>query len=182
MSGPSGETRQRNLLGTRIAGERRRQGLTLADLAVRSGLSVSTLSKVENGRMTLTYPNLALVAEGLGIDVAMLFRDEARSRPAGRRSITRERDQNPRRIPGFELRYLAEEMLEKRLVPMVMTVEARSLSEAGGLKRHDGEEVYYVLRGAAELHTDIYAPLRLEQGDCVYMDGTMGHTFVSVGQ
>ena len=175
----SGE--RQDVLARRLGEERRRQGLTLADLAARSGLSISTLSKVENGRMSLTYGKLAAVADGLGIEVAALFRMESPPRPAGRRCITRPRDQHPTQLPGMELRYLAEDLLEKRLVPMVMTVKARTLADAGGLKCHGGEEVYYVLSGTTELHTDLYAPLRLDQGDCVYMDGSMGHTFISVG-
>src|SRR5690348_8002952 len=80
---------------------RRERGWPLAELSKRSGLPTSTLSKVENGKMSLTYDKLARISEGLGIEIASIFGEQAA--PAapgtepktggaagnGRRSITR---------------------------------------------------------------------------------------------
>lgn len=43
------------------------QGLTLRDLAARTGLPYSTLSKLENGKMAMTYDKLVRLAQGLGV-------------------------------------------------------------------------------------------------------------------
>jgi len=37
-----------------------------------------------------------------------------------------------------------------------------------------------MISGAIEVHTEIYAPLRLEAGESAYFDSGMGHVYVSV--
>jgi len=41
------------------------------------------------------------------------------------------------------------------------------------LSQHRGEEFVYVLSGAIEVHTEHYAPFRLEQGESAYFDSSM---------
>ena len=47
--------------------------LTLAETSARTGVAVSTLSKVENGQMSLTYDKLVQLSEGLEIDISTFF-------------------------------------------------------------------------------------------------------------
>src|ERR1700756_5288270 len=76
---------------------RMQRGWTLSEVSRRTGLPVSTLSKVENDKMSLTFDKLTRISEGLEIDIAQLFggafADENADGPAsevsGRRSITR---------------------------------------------------------------------------------------------
>ena len=56
------------------------------------------------------------------------------------------------------------------------------VDELGGLVRHSGEEYLYVISGAMELHSDLYAPLPLAAGDSVYFDSGMAHGYVWVGE
>ncbi len=62
---------------------------------------------------------------------------------------------------------------------MLVEIKARTLEEAGGLKVHKGEEVYYVVSGTAVLHTSDYAPARVRSGECIFMDGETGHAFTT---
>ena len=75
--------------------------------------------------------------------------------------------------------YPAAELLNKRLIPIIVEIRARSLEEFGELVRHSGEEYIYVLAGEIEIHTSAYAPLRLRTGDSIYIDSTMGHGYVA---
>lgn len=168
-----------SLLGRRIRSERQSREWTLTDLARRCGVSAATLSKVENGRMGLGYENLIRVADGLGIPVTELFETEAGTAEGGRRSLTAKAGARRFVIPGYDLYYFAADVLRKRLVPMLIKVKARTLEEAGGLRFHKGEEVYYVVAGTAVLHTSDYAPLRVRAGECVFMDGQTGHAFTA---
>ena len=38
-----------------------------------------------------------------------------------------------------------------------------------------------MLEGSVDLHTDLYAPIRLETGDSIYFDSGMGHAYIAVG-
>ena len=51
---------------------RRDRGWTLETASARTGLSRSSLSKIENGRMSPTYDALLKLAGGFAIDVAEL--------------------------------------------------------------------------------------------------------------
>lgn len=72
-------------------------------------------------------------------------------------------------------------MLNKHLVPIIAEPHARSRAEFGELVRHEGEEFVYVLAGTVDLHTDLYAPARLEAGDSMYFDSRTGHAYIAVG-
>ncbi|OPX53809.1 helix-turn-helix domain-containing protein, partial [Oceanospirillum multiglobuliferum] len=72
---------------------RRANGWTLADVSQRTGMPVSTLSKAETGKMSLSYEKLLRISRGLDIDITRLFSTAApapvsRSAVTGRRSIT----------------------------------------------------------------------------------------------
>src|SRR5437764_12542810 len=73
-------------------------GWTLAEVSRRTGLPVSTLSKVENDKMSLSYDKLARISRGLEIDIGVLFSTEVTapvSVVTGRRSITRAGEGRP---------------------------------------------------------------------------------------
>ena len=68
------------------------QGLSLRALSARAGLPYSTLSKLENGKMALTYDKLIRLAQALNVDLKdILASPDERAAPVavGRRSVTR---------------------------------------------------------------------------------------------
>jgi transcriptional regulator with XRE-family HTH domain len=60
-------------LGDILRDIRNRNQWTLAEVSAMTGLAVSTLSKVENNQMQLTYDRLIELAQGMNIDIAELF-------------------------------------------------------------------------------------------------------------
>jgi len=157
------------------------QGLSLRALAARIGLPFSTLSKLENGKMALTYDKLVRLAQGLNVDIGTLVSGAPPaeiSPPAiGRRSIARAGGMKAVSEKHSHF-YPATELLGKMMVPIIIDVKARSVEELGGLVRHSGEEFLYILSGSMELHSDLYAPLPLDEGDSVYFDSGMAHGYV----
>ena len=134
--------------------------------------------------MSLSYDKLARISRGLEIDIGVLFSSEAAaplSLVTGRRSITRAGEGRLIDTEPYEHVYPATDLLNKRFVPIVVEVRARSLSEFSELIRHPGEEYTFVLEGTVELHTDLYAPVTLEVGDSIYFDSGMGHVYLSAG-
>ena len=75
----------------------------------------------------------------------------------------------------------ATDLLNKRFVPIVSEIRARSLDEFSEMIRHPGEEYSFVLEGTVALHTKLYAPVRLEVGDSIYFDSGMDHAYVNAG-
>jgi transcriptional regulator with XRE-family HTH domain len=167
-----------------LKGLRLANGWTLAQVSRRTGLPVSTLSKVENDKMSLSYDKLARISRGLEIDIGVLFSNETAapvSLVTGRRSITRAGEGRLIETETYESLYPATDLLNKRFVPIISEIHARALSEFTEMIRHPGEEYAFVVEGVVELHTDLYAPVRLEAGDSIYFDSGMGHAYLNAG-
>ncbi|HEX3849206.1 MAG TPA: XRE family transcriptional regulator [Steroidobacteraceae bacterium] len=166
---------------------RRKNGWSLKDVSARSGISYSTLSKVENNKLSLTYDKLILLSRGLGVDMRVLF--DAALTPdestvpwvSARRSVARGLKGDDIETPAYRLSFLFEELSNKRMEPVVMRLKAQSLKDYGGLVRHPGEEMILVLEGAVDVCTDGYEPLNLRKHDSAYLDSTMGHAYLQAG-
>jgi transcriptional regulator with XRE-family HTH domain len=164
-----------------IRSARMAQGLSLRALSARAGMPYSTLSKLENGKITLTYDKLIRLAQALNVDIKdLLANAEERAAPiaVGRRAITRAGEALDAESEKHVHHYPASDLLGKMMIPIIIDVQARSVDELGGLVRHGGEEYLYVLRGSMELHSDLYAALPLGPGDSVYFDSGMAHGYV----
>ncbi len=168
-------------LGDNLRQLRKQNGWTLKQVSAMTALATSTLSKVENSLTSLTYDNLLKLAEGLGVDIAELFATEGIRPINGRRTITRHGEARPQPTPNYDYHYHSTDLLRKRMVPIFVQVKARTIEEFGDLLRQSGEEFIYVLEGAIEVHTEFYEPVVLEAGESIYLDSSMGHAYVSVG-
>ncbi len=162
--------------GAAIRRLRRDRGWTLADLSARSGVPLSSLSKVELGQTSLGYEVLIRLCRALDVEIDHLLRPEARSDssplPAARRAVIRAGEGEPRDLGGLAGRAGATELLRRRFTPVVL--EVAETQHTGPLLRAPGEAYLMVLSGQIMMHSDAYAPLSLGQGDSVYFDGQMG--------
>jgi transcriptional regulator with XRE-family HTH domain len=134
------------------------KGLSLRALSARAGLPYSTLSKLENAKMALTYDKLIKLAQALNVDIKdIVATEDQRAAPVavGRRSITRAGEAVDAVSEKHVHYYPAADLLGKMMTPIIIDIQARSVEELGGLVRHAGEEYLYVLRGAMELHSDL---------------------------
>jgi len=169
-------------LGQLLRALRVRKGWTLRQMSDESGIPLSTLSKVEHDRLSLTYDKLLQISQRLKIRMSELFaeQDDAPEPIAnGRRSIGRIEDAIRVNTPNYDYYYLCPELRRKRMIPVLIRVRAGSIEEFGKLVRHSGEEYIHVLKGRVEVHTEFYDPVLLESGESVYIDSTMGHAYIA---
>jgi transcriptional regulator with XRE-family HTH domain len=173
--------------GARIRGLRLGQRLTLAQMSDRTGLAISTLSKLEKGDISLSYDKLMLISKGLNVDVASLVdpKPQVAREPllgAGRRVVHRAGEGQLVETHSYRQHYMATELLNKKITPIMVEIRARTLeeftAEFGDLIRHPGEEFTLVLDGELDFHSELYAPLRLRAGDSIYFDSEMGHAYI----
>ena len=172
-------------LGQALRELRKSRNLTLNDVAKCTGLSISTLSKVERDQLSLTYDKLVQLAEGLEVDVTTFFTDAApaAAKPAiARRSISRRNEGQLVETANYSHIYPNTDLLQRAFVPIVVEIRARTLDEFGPLVQHSGEEFTYVLEGSVVVHTEHYAPCTLEVGDSIHFDSNMGHAYLAAGE
>ena len=163
------------------------RGWTLAKVSECTGLPITTLSKIENDKLSLSYDKLVRISEGLGVDISRLFgakgagadASSAGTAPNGRRSVTLNGQGSTIETKVYSHLYPATDLLNKQFVPVFVELKAHSRGEFGQLIQHTGEEYALVLEGSVEFHTDLYAPLVLNLGDSIYFDSSMAHAYIA---
>jgi transcriptional regulator with XRE-family HTH domain len=168
-------------LGSLLRSLRLRNRWTLKEMSERSSIPVSTLSKVEHDRLTLTYDKLVQLSQRLNIPISELFADAGAAEPAvtARRSIGHVEDAVRVNTKNYDYYYLCPELRKKRMVPILTRIRAKSAEEFGALVHHSGEEYIYVLKGVIKVLTEFYDPVVLSVGESIYIDSNMGHAYVT---
>jgi transcriptional regulator with XRE-family HTH domain len=168
-------------LGSLLRSLRSRNGWTLKEMSQRTSIPVSTLSKVEHDRLTLSYDKLVQLSQRLNIRISELFADPADTEPAvtARRSIGLTDDAVRVNTKNYDYYYLCPELRRKRMIPILTRIRAKSAQEFGDLVRHSGEEYIYVLKGGIKVLTEFYDPVNLTVGESIYLDSNMGHAYVT---
>ena len=172
----------RPTLGALLRALRSREGWTLKEMSARSGIPVSTLSKIEHDRLTLTYDKLQSLAQRLGLRLSELFAetDDGPVQPVTARRSLGDMARSVRvETPNYDYYYLCTELRRKRMIPVVTKIRARSAEQFGDLVRHSGEEFLYVLSGKVVVQTEFYDPVTLEPGQALYIDSSMGHAYLA---
>lgn len=169
-------------LGALLKGLRAREGWTLKEMSAKTGIPVSTLSKIEHDRLTLSYDKLQSLGQRLGLRMSELFAEddgEASQPVTARRSLGDVARSVRVETPNYDYYYLCTELRRKRMIPVVTKIRARSAEQFGALVRHSGEEFIYVLSGRIVVQTEFYDPVVLEAGQSIYIDSNMGHAYLA---
>lgn len=165
----------RSDLGARMKAVRQGCGFTLEVAAQRTGLALSTIHKIENGRVSPSYENLVRIARAYDIGMERLFSADHEAHQTTRLTVTRAGQGRKVRSKNFEYEVLCNALAEKKIIPLVTKVEQRPPLTRDEFESHDGEETLYVLSGRVELTVEHYETVILEPGDCAYFDSTIKH-------
>jgi transcriptional regulator with XRE-family HTH domain len=165
-------------LGGRARELRRERGLTLEELAERSGVSRAMISKLERGEKNPTLVVAAKLAEGLGVSLSQLVGVEGRGEAVVVRRVRRMVARDPE--TGFERQLLTPSFgglgieITKNVVP-----EGSNSGESA--PQRGGVEEYLVVerrRLRAVLGGEDYL---LEEGDALSFKADVPHRFDNVG-
>lgn len=177
-----GEAEQPLAIALLLSDLRKAKGWTLAEVSRRTGVAISTLSKIENGQTQPAYSVMTRLAAGIEIDFVDLLGGSARPRFSGAaRAITRAGQGAHFRTDMGLYEALGSDLAAKSLQPMLIHIPPRSAGTPSVRSAHRGEEFVYVLDGAVVFEMSPYAPVVLDTGDSVYFDGAMDHGFHAVG-
>lgn len=162
---------------------RRQHQLSLAALALRTGLTRSYLSKLERGLSHPSDTTTLLLANAYGLTRDQLLG----SGPEGLDeivSVVRVADRQPLIRTGSSLGYHYQALAGKRRIRSmqpVVVVPPREFPDKQAAQPHEGEEFMLVIHGAVELMvgTKVW---RLESGDAVYFDATLPHRMRTVSR
>ena len=165
-------------LAQRIKSLRIDQRLTLEEVASRTGLTRSWLSKVENFRVTPSLPALAEIASALGVTTAQLVEGlDAKPRLTMVRSDERKIVQRDQSAENTAVYYsLAHRRKNRSMDPFLIKIPPNS-SRPEALP-HLGEEFLLVEEGDVDFEYDgeLY---KLHVGDSLYFDASVPHRLIN---
>jgi transcriptional regulator with XRE-family HTH domain len=167
-------------LGARIKGLRAERGLQQRQLAEKAGMTPSTVSQIEAGRLTPSLPTLGKLAAALGVPIASLFEPT----PHGRLHVSRKREYPVVSFDGTTEKWhvLGAGLFQGKIRAVVSTLGPR----AKGAKTDKviigpGQmKLFYVLEGKVGLHYN-GSSHQLEVGDSAYLDGGTPHGWENLG-
>jgi len=164
-------------VGERVRELRESKGLSLQDMANRTGYSSALLSQVENHFISPPLGGLIKIAKALEVKVGTFFGDEPREsyaivRKDERKHVSRFASKEGVSY-GYSYESLGFDKKDRQMEPFLVTLEPATV-KSEKLSSHDGEEFIFVLEGEMEAilgdHKDVLHP-----GDCIYYDSTIPH-------
>ena len=156
------------MVGPRLRGVREGRGLTLTRAAEQTGISKSTLSRLENGQRRPTLALLLLLADAYRVPID----DLVGAPPVGGPRIRLKR----RRVHGRTVGPLTEPGGVQAWKIVIATSQSTS-----ALRTHDGLEWLYVLAGRMRLVLGDQ-DLVVDVGEAVEFDTQVRHWFAGTGQ
>ena len=160
------EERRRPAVGVQIKRWRGERGLTLANVAERSGLNIGYLSQIENDKASPSLTCLSSIADALEVPAAWFLIDDVPAPVvvrAAERPVSAD-GSGPDRARG---RAVVARCLDPR-------GEAGPRRPRVGAHAHAGEEHHFVLRGRYRLVQGDHV-IDVGPGDYVRWDGTIPH-------
>ena len=161
-------------IGTRLRHLRKRRGLSLAQVAQATGVSVGFLSALERGQMRSSVATLRRIARYYGTNILSLFEAAGENprlvRPAQRKVLET--------TAGVRMELLA--WGNTAMEPHLFRVKPNGGS--GESYTHEGEEFLHVLRGEFEIWLGNKEHHRLTAGDSLYFESSTPHRWKNPGR
>ena len=157
-------------IGNRLKKYRQHSGYSLAELSKLSGVSVSMLSKIENGKSqppVSTYDN---IAKGLGISLSQLF---VETDDNDKISVVHGDERQVVARSNYVAFPLSRLITDKKMEPFYC--EYPPGKKFAPPNTHDNQEIIYILEGTMEFRYGDEL-IVLKEGDCVHYRGEVPHS------
>lgn len=165
-------------IGREVRGLRKARGLTLTELAEKSGLSIGYLSLVERDRATPSINALHAISRALGVTISWFF--DANAAPVEERGYVVRRAR--RRRLEFSAG-IVDELLSPSLEGSLELLSSRfppGASSGDAPYTHNGEEAGVIVRGTLELWVD-GKHFVLKAGDSFGFPSSLPHRYSNPG-
>jgi DNA-binding transcriptional MerR regulator/quercetin dioxygenase-like cupin family protein len=163
-----------NLPGQRFRRLRARRGLSLAQVARATGVSVGFLSALERGQMRSSVATLRRIARFYRTNILSLFETAGENsrlvRPRQRKVLETN--------AGVRMELLA--WGNTAMEPHLFRVKPGAGS--GESYSHEGEEFLHVLRGEFDIWLNTEEHYHLKPGDSLYFESSMPHRWKNPGR
>jgi len=160
--------------GQRFRRLRSRRGLSLAQVARATGVSVGFLSALERGQMRSSVATLRRIARFYKTNILSMFETNEDAQPLVRPSERKILETSP--SVRMELLAWGNTAMEPHLFRI------KPGGGSGESYAHEGEEFLHVLRGEFEIWLDNQGHYRLKSGDSLYFESSTPHRWKNPGR
>jgi transcriptional regulator with XRE-family HTH domain len=168
-------------IAKRIKTLRKTKGLSLENVAQKTGFAQSYLSQIENLKREPPISTLSRIARALGEDIIYLITGEVNHRKAENFTIVRP---DERKIAvrhsgkgGYTYQSITYKKKDRRMDGYIFSAEFEFPDEP---TQHEGQELAYMLEGSKEMVYD-GKKFIINKGDCIYYDSNRPHYSRSIG-
>ncbi len=167
------------IIGKKIREYRLRKDWTLADLSKRAGVALSTLSRIESGKMTGTLESHVQIAHALGVRLPELYADLDSPGPMVEHRHGNHPSDQYKQGKGASFTILTSNALHKKMLPTLVTLQAgkntsQERSPVGT------ERFLYLLKGAIDVEAG-EERVTLKVGDSLYLQASLSHQLKNTG-
>lgn len=162
-------------VGEKIKEFREAKGMSLHELAEKTGFSSAFISQIENHLISPPLGALIKISHALNLEMGRFFGQTASApftivRSSERQLTSRVASKEGVRY-GYTYESLAPEKVNRHMEPFIVTLEPVHHSQPYS---HEGEEFIYVLEGEVKIQLGEYSDI-LYPGDCIYYDSIVPH-------
>jgi len=165
-------------VGEKIKQIREMRKVSLEELAERSGMDITMVQKIEDGKNVPSLAPLIKIARALGVRLGTFLDDSDSYGPVVVRSGDHQKgvrftSQASEAREHLNFYSLAFDKAGRNMEPFIVDIEPGQQSDFM-LSSHEGEEFIYVLDGEVEINygKEIY---KLGKGDSIYLDSIVLH-------
>ncbi|MEA5059847.1 HTH-type transcriptional regulator PuuR [bioreactor metagenome] len=165
-------------LGQKIRELRKKENMSISELAKAAELSVGIISQIERNLVSPSIVSLWKIAKCLNVSVGYFFEeetDEAMDPVVRREQRKRIFASNNKAV--YEL--LSKDLKDKKIEFLYITIDPGE-DNTPQFVTHDGEECGVVIKGRMMVKTQS-REYYLEEGDSIYFSSTIPHKYVNVG-
>ena len=160
-------------ISAKIHNLRKEKDLTLKDLSMKTDLSVSFLSQVENGYSSLAITSLKKIAEALNVPMSYFFKP-----PETHNFLVKAQEEKVFKIEGSNSEFIriSGDFTGRKIESLIIIIPPEQMH--GSSSSHPGEEFVYVLEGALIVNiagTDYL----VKAGDSIQYPSTIYHSWVN---
>ena len=162
-------------IGKKLRELRKAKGISLTELAEKSGVQIATLSRIEHMKMTGTIESHMNIAKALEIDITQLYMGIVPEKNKVDLKTSQSKTDVFVHSDKSSYEILTAKILSKKMMPILLKIEPGGQTNVE--KNQIGTEKFiYVLEGKLEVQIED-TTYSLLQGNTLYFDASVRHCF-----
>ena len=167
-------------IGKRLKELRKTKGISLTELAEKSGVQIATLSRIEHMKMIGTLESHMAIAKTLGVDITQLYTDIIEHKDKADMRANKSPSDVFVHSDKSSYEILTPKVLSKKMMPILLKIEpdGKTHKEQNPIGT---EKFVFVLEGKIEVKVD-ETTYTLAKHNTLYFDASLAHSFVNTGK